>query len=105
MRRANRLARFHMVSTDGRKWVNAETLASVFGSDASDGTAGYPGASWFYAVGRRAVGPVTAEDLQALIDRGDLRSDSLVRRDNEAQWSVCHQVGEFRFTPLPAAPT
>jgi hypothetical protein len=117
MRRRNRLARFHMVSPDGKTWVEAETLQELFlpepglVADApppqlpgppqkpgpSPPAAGSPGALWYYAVGNTVHGPVTTRFLQNLIDQGSAGPDLQVRPQRAAQWARCDEVGAFRF--------
>jgi hypothetical protein len=111
MRRRNQLARFHLVSGDGRTWVRAETLEEVFRPNrdpthdaaselktAADGATG-----WFYHDGSELRGPVQTEVLQELIDRGALGPDVPVRPEGSAQWSICRDAGTFRFDSIPSA--
>jgi hypothetical protein len=113
MRRTNRLARFHMVSPDRVNWVNAETLTDVF-HPAPSPLAGVAGASdtvlapatWYYLIGQHIHGPVEAQALQELIDRGEVGPDVLVRPDQRAQWSRFDQVdGLRRASPALAPPS
>src|SRR5205823_2381454 len=111
MRRANQLARFHMVSPDGRSWVKAESLTDVFhpAPDAPASVAEVPAetapivSEWYYSAGRQIHGPIDAQALQGLIDRGEVGPKDLVRPDHAAEWSPCDQAGAFRFvTPALA---
>lgn len=54
--------------------------------------------TWYYAVGSQQQGPVTEEQLQALVKDGVVTGDTLVWRDGLANWQPYRTVGG------PAAP-
>ena len=58
---------------------------------------------WYYAKGGSQQGPVSTEDLQAKISRGELAASDLVWRDGMKDWLPLSQVGDFG-SYLPAAP-
>jgi hypothetical protein len=112
MRRRNRLARFHMVSTDGKTWVEADTLEELFAPEHGPvadppprvqdpaprpSPPHSPGSLWYYALGSTVHGPVTTRFLQNLIDQGSAAPDLPVRTQRGVHWSRCDEVGIFRF--------
>ncbi len=57
---------------------------------------------WHYAVNRKVLGPVSAENLQGLVAEGKLCPDHLVWRKGMQEWQALSKIAELR--PAPAAP-
>lgn len=62
--------------------------------------------NWYYARQGKQYGPVTENDLRAMLDRGDLRGNDLVWKKGSPDWvevrSVPGMLGELE--PIPEAP-
>ena len=57
-------------------------------------------AQWHYTVGRTKFGPVSEEQLQAMLSEGRVRGDSLIWKDGLTSWVPFASVAEFaRFAP------
>lgn len=63
-------------------------------------------AVWYYATGRQQQGPVTRDELQAMVDAGQVRADDLVWTEGLAEWVPAAQRPELRIgqpaSPAPA---
>lgn len=59
---------------------------------------------WYYALGEQRHGPITLEEFDAAIQRGEVRRDTYVWTEGMADWLPADQVGELadRFA-APAA--
>ncbi len=57
---------------------------------------------WYYQLGNEVVGPVSREDLQRMVEEGEIPPDLPVREGTEGPWTAASQVeGLFRE---PAGP-
>ncbi|HSR69482.1 MAG TPA: RDD family protein [Acidobacteriota bacterium] len=75
-------------------------IAPPLGEDASSGVS-----RWFYFKDKKRRGPVEAEELQTLFDKGSLPGDALVRPDQfRAEWRPASEV-DFFSTPEVARPS
>lgn len=120
-KRSNRLARFHMVSTDRTSWVSAETVPGLFAPEEARDDEGSRGLielqpelsaptaaaeppQWYYLLGAETKGPETASAVRALISQGQVQPDVLVWRDGLPAWSPASSVADFAVAARPPAP-
>ncbi len=105
--RLRKLGRHHEVSADGSQWQSAVEIdglfqhgevASEYAASASQPNDGQPAASaaiWFCCIGEDQRGPMTFEDLTALIRTGQVRAADLVWRDGQPEWLDAEHVPEL----------
>ncbi|MBI5802206.1 MAG: DUF4339 domain-containing protein [Verrucomicrobia bacterium] len=60
--------------------------------------------TWFYAIGQQQQGPVTEDQLQALVKDGVVTADTLVWREGMANWQPCRNVAPATVALPPAVP-
>jgi hypothetical protein len=58
---------------------------------------------WFHARGGKRTGPVSTDEMKALLARGDLMPQDLVWRDGMAQWTAASEVPELAGAVAPIA--
>ena len=107
LRDRGQLAQFHEVSQDKRTWVHASTLSDLFGGRSGSGqvTEGYgpqntpPSAhtaqGWFYKNAAGTHGPVSAEQIAALVRSGQILADTPIWREGFPCWLPLSDVPEF----------
>jgi S1-C subfamily serine protease len=115
LRDRGQLAQFHEVSQDKRSWAHASTLSELFGerSGIRPGSDDYalknapPPAHaaqvWFYQSAAGAAGPVSAEQITALVRSGQTLADTLIWKQGFASWLPVRDAPEFAslFSPAP----
>lgn len=52
---------------------------------------------WYYKLGRRQAGPVSAEDLGGLAEKGTIKPDTLLWHRGLAAWVKASQAGELNL--------
>ena len=95
------LSRVHQVSTDGQSWVSAATLIQVFvnrapliepkvdpSADAQQDTK-----QWYYQKDEKSHGPVSDNELQAMINNGELSGGDPVCEVGATEWSTVDAIG------------
>jgi uncharacterized RDD family membrane protein YckC len=58
---------------------------------------------WHYSRGDQPVGPVSREELSAMIAAGQVRQDDLVWTEGMAQWQPARTLSVLQSAPLPPA--
>lgn len=58
---------------------------------------------WYYARGVEQVGPVSGEEFQALIARGEIAPDTLVWHEGMTDWQAFSEVERQAAVPLPTS--
>ena len=118
MRDRGQLLQDHDVSQDRRSWVKAADMAGLYAPAAAPSPAattanvewpsGSPGEQttsptaqsvpcWFIARGEAHHGPLHLEDVQRMIDAGELGATSLIWKDGLADWVPASQVSGLWF--------
>jgi hypothetical protein len=59
---------------------------------------------WYYSQNGAQTGPVTQEELTAMVASGRVRSDELVWTEGMANWLPAYSVPQLRSAPIPGAP-
>lgn len=59
---------------------------------------------WFYTHNGSQAGPVSADELQRLVDRGEVLPSALVWRSGLGNWQPLAETGEFRLPLTATAP-
>ncbi len=107
LRDRGQLAQFHEVSQDKRTWVPASTLGELFGdrvrgvqAPEDDRPQNTPPSmqtapGWFYKSETGTPGPVSAEQVTALVQSGQIVADTLMWRDGFPCWLPLSEVREF----------
>jgi len=130
MRRLERLARFHEVSPDGKSWSSASTVAALFPSSSpgqsqrvrrrcdseksecteTPSPSGLAEPSpgqihWYYANGEQVVGPISLDEFQRLIARGEVHQETLVWAEGMTSWLPYREAATFipAFAVEPAS--
>lgn len=57
---------------------------------------------WYYAVAGQQMGPVTREELVAMLRSGQLKADTLAWREGMANWLPAAAIGELQADQPPA---
>ena len=110
-RERGQVSRFHEISEDRITWVPASSLVDLFPPDGSPPPARHPdpagitgvrpsggggdrgGAVWHYTNLRgKQVGPVTREQLLALLDEGTIDAQTLVWNPSLQEWAPLESV-------------
>lgn len=58
--------------------------------------------NWYYAEGDRQAGPVTEEQLRALVSAGNIGGDTYVWKEGMAEWKPFNEVKDGLATGAPA---
>jgi len=94
------LSRVHQVSTDGQAWVSASTLGQVFTVKpqvvepqvVQSAGVEREATQWYYQKDEQSHGPVSDDQLQAMIMRGELSGDDPVCEVGATQWSTVDSI-------------
>jgi hypothetical protein len=134
MRKLERLARFHEVSTDGETWVAASSIVAHFPAptagtgqvkrqrpEAAESVPSAnspeelaieldsPPAAWFHAEGDQPCGPVCFEEIQLMVVQGRMAPDTLVWCEGMTIWIPFRELPGANAVPsglpLPLAPS
>ena len=115
LRDRGQLAQFHEVSQDKRTWVHALTLSDLFGGRSGSGKvtedygpqsalpSAHEAQGWFYKSADGTPGPVSTEQVVALVRSGQVLADAPIWREGFPCWLTLRDVPEFANL-LAAAP-
>ncbi len=107
MRDRRQLAQFDEVSQDKERWAGAATLTALFCQTSGAGTVSGSGSStkgspvvqpsdgWFCNTASGTVGPARPEHIVALVQSGQLNSQSLVWKQGLPAWVALRDVPEL----------
>ncbi len=107
LRDRGQLAQFHEVSQDKRTWVHASTLSDLFGfrsgsgpvSEADGPKTASPSAQsaqgWFYQNAAGTSGPISAEQITALVRGRQILADTPMWREGFPCWVPLSDVREL----------
>ena len=107
LRDRGQLAQFHEVSQDKRTWVHASTLSDLFGGRSGSGQAtevdgpknaspsAHAAQGWFYKNAAGTPGPVSDEQIAALVRSGQILADTPIWREGFPCWLPLSDVPEF----------
>jgi S1-C subfamily serine protease len=113
LRDRGQLSQFHELSRDRRVWVSASTLEGLFGANPASAPAREdPGMStaptsatttqdWFYNDSQGTQGPMSAEQILALLRGGRIRAETPIWREGFASWMALREVPEFAHLLAP----
>jgi hypothetical protein len=107
LRLRGQLGRFHEVSVDQVRWAPAGSLSALFPSGAMLATAEaapaptpllQPTAEWYYLDrANQQRGPASLQDLQALLDAGDLDPGSFACKQGMAEWATLASLPQLNM--------
>ncbi len=97
---AGKVSRAHQISLDGKEWQSAQDFPHLFAArrvenKSTGGTGGAPVApaaasgapkQWYYTTSGEQKGPVSEQDLRAMISAGGLSSQEQVWTPGFAEW-------------------
>src|SRR5437868_4270769 len=58
---------------------------------------------WYYAKDKQKYGPVTLDDLKALLRSGELRPTDMLLQEGAQKWVAASTVAELFANPVPVA--
>jgi hypothetical protein len=107
LRDRGHLARFHEVSQDRQTWTSAATLGALFGETRpgapaaedwgpkNDAPIALPAPVWFYNDAGMPIGPVSADQIAALVQGGRIKANTPIWKEGLAGWVLVRDVSEF----------
>jgi S1-C subfamily serine protease len=107
LRDRGQLAKFHEVSQDKQTWVGAATLSELFGDRSGSGSVAEGSSSkyappparqtqeWFYMSAAGTPGPLSAEQIVALVRSGQIPPHTRIWKEGLPGWVEPHDVPEF----------